>query len=194
MHSSRLSQHKSSCYHLFQCWRNIFAVIAQSDFISDKPNGNTPQQSWHSWEFVPGLCPCQEQFCRCSEMKCAHDGDAGGSWGAPRWSPGPGWDSLLSSVWLLIHSAVQMALCANNMNCLSTPEPSAPSHQHWRSSSSFTPNSTWKSLPMVTDGRCPAPAIPGREMTAALGEQELSGFISPLLAAYLLLYSFKKKV
>lgn len=54
-------------------------------------------------EVIPRLCPRQEQFCRRSVMKCAHGGDTGGSWlcrgswGAPRWSPGPGWNSLLSS-------------------------------------------------------------------------------------------------
>lgn len=148
-------------------------------------------------EVIPGLCPRQEQFCRRSVMKCAHGGDTGGSWlcrgswGAPRWSPGPGWNSLLSSA-VAVYSFCRANgfVCQWYGNCLSTPEPTASSHQHWRKSSSFAPDSTWKSLPVVTGRRCPAPAIPDREMTAALGKEELSGFISPLLAAYLLLYSF----
>lgn len=185
MYNSRLSQHKSSCYHWFQRWRNIFAVISQSDFISDKPYGRTPQRGWHSWELVPGLGPWQEQLCRRSGMECAQAGEAGRTGG----SRGP-------QAWVAQFAVLCVAVCAFCRANGFVPVAGGLSRHTWalsstrqrqRSSSSFTPKPTWRSLPVVTGRRCPAP---DREMTAALGKEELSGFISPLLAAYLLLYSF----
>lgn len=46
--------------------------------------------------------------------------------------------------------------CHWSGGCLSTPEPSAPSLQH-QSSSSSIPDSTCSSVPLATEGRCPAP-------------------------------------
>lgn len=192
MYNSRLSQHKSSCYLWFQCWRNNFAVVSQTEWFyfwrtirkTLYSRLGSPERSHLG--FVPDKSSSADGQ-KWSVHILGTLGEAGGLPGGP-WL----WGGQFAVLCVAVYSfcPANGFVCQWDGNCLSTPEPSAPSHQHWRSSSTFTPNSTWRSLPMVTDGRCPAPAIPGREMTAALGKEELSGFISPLLAADLLLYSF----